>query len=93
MHRCGYLWARAPRTATRLIWFSFPDPSLARSGRTRASAQYRLRALVPDAIDDPLRLVTDTLEQNNIQADTQIAGASLEDVFVAATLKPKELTA
>lgn len=53
----------------------------------------RLRVLVPDAINDPLHLVTDTLEQNNIQADTQIAGASLEDVFVAATLKPKELTA
>ena len=48
----------------------------------------RLRALVPQTINNPLDLVGSVLAENKIQADFQIATASLEDVFVAATLKP-----
>jgi ABC-2 type transport system ATP-binding protein len=48
----------------------------------------RLRALVPQTIDNPLELVQQSLTKNNIGADIGIATASLEDVFVAATLKP-----
>ncbi len=48
----------------------------------------RLRALVPQTINNPLDLVSSVLAENNIKADFQIATASLEDVFVAATLKP-----
>ncbi len=48
----------------------------------------RLRALVPQTINNPLDLVGSVLAEKNIQADFQIATASLEDVFVAATLKP-----
>lgn len=53
----------------------------------------RLRALVPQAITDPLNLVESALAKNGIQAETRIATASLEDVFVAATLKPVTLAA
>jgi ABC-2 type transport system ATP-binding protein len=53
----------------------------------------RLRALVPQAINNPLDLVGSVLAENDIHADFQLATASLEDVFVAATLKPAAKTA
>ena len=46
----------------------------------------RLRVLVPDAISDPLSLVDQVLASTNLQAETELVSASLEDVFVAATL-------
>ncbi len=48
----------------------------------------RLRALVPQTINDPLELVQHSLTGNDIEATIRITTASLEDVFVAATLKP-----
>jgi ABC-2 type transport system ATP-binding protein len=48
----------------------------------------RLRALIPQTISDPLELVQHSLTENSIEADIRITTASLEDVFVAATLKP-----
>ena len=48
----------------------------------------RLRALIPQDINAPLDLVSAALTDSNIRADFQLATASLEDVFVAATLKP-----
>ena len=48
----------------------------------------RLRALIPQTIDGPLELVHQTLAKHSIEAEIKIAAASLEDVFVAATLKP-----
>lgn len=47
----------------------------------------RLRVLVPDTIDDPLALVEGALTASNLAVKTAIVSASLEDVFVAVTLK------
>ncbi len=47
----------------------------------------RLRALIPERIDDPVALVRDVLKKNNLTAETRIVPASLEDVFVAVTQK------
>jgi ABC-2 type transport system ATP-binding protein len=53
----------------------------------------RLRVLIPTSVDDALGLVKASLARGNITADTQISSASLEDVFVAVTMKPKQLAA
>ena len=47
----------------------------------------RLRVLIPDTIDDPLGLVDGVLTASNLTAKTEIVSASLEDVFVAATME------
>jgi ABC-2 type transport system ATP-binding protein len=47
----------------------------------------RLRVLVPDTVHDPLGLVTGALNSDGIKADCALVKASLEDVFVAVTLK------
>jgi ABC-2 type transport system ATP-binding protein len=46
----------------------------------------RLRVLIPETISDPLSLVDRVLASTNLQAETELVSASLEDVFVAATL-------
>ena len=51
----------------------------------------RLRVLVPEAVPDPLSLVSSALGKNGLQADCEIVGASLEDVFVAVTLRDGDL--
>jgi ABC-2 type transport system ATP-binding protein len=55
----------------------------------------RLRVLIPSSIEDPLELVSRTLAAQGIQAESSLVGASLEDVFVAVTLKdpPEEKAA
>ena len=50
----------------------------------------RLRVLIPQTIDEPLKLVQQSLDENNINATTSIVSASLEDVFVAVTQKNKQ---
>ena len=45
----------------------------------------RLRVLVPRDVTDPLHSVRHVLAEMGIDADSRIVGASLEDVFVAAT--------
>ena len=47
----------------------------------------RLRVLVPVSIENPLGLVERVLAAADLQASTELVPASLEDVFVAATLK------
>jgi len=47
----------------------------------------RLRALIPQAVANPLQLVDNLLSANAIPAQTKIVDASLEDVFVAVTQK------
>ena len=49
--------------------------------------------LIPDTESDALGLVKDTLAKHGISADTRAAAASLEDVFVAVTLKPEKRAA
>lgn len=46
----------------------------------------RLRVLVPLDVPDPLQSVRAALADAGIDADSRVVGASLEDVFVAATL-------
>ena len=53
----------------------------------------RLRVLVPVGRGDALQLVNRALEENSIRADTRIVRATLEDVFVAVTLKPEQRAA
>lgn len=47
----------------------------------------RLRVLVPKQIGNPLELVEGYLRDNHASATTQLATPSLEDVFVAVTMK------
>ena len=47
----------------------------------------RLRVLIPDTISNPLPLVDRVLASANLDAKTEHVSASLEDVFVAATLE------
>ena len=53
----------------------------------------RLRVLIPESISDALKLVEQSLKNNNVVAETRIAHATLEDVFVAVTLKPEQRAA
>jgi ABC-2 type transport system ATP-binding protein len=53
----------------------------------------RLRVLIPESVGDALDLVNRSLRQQNITAETRIANATLEDVFVAVTLKPEQRAA
>jgi len=48
----------------------------------------RLRVLIPDTHDNPRELVERVLAGSNIMASTSMTSATLEDVFVAVTLKP-----
>lgn len=47
----------------------------------------RLRVLIPETVSDALELVRRALHQHKLAAETHIAQATLEDVFVAVTLK------
>jgi ABC-2 type transport system ATP-binding protein len=53
----------------------------------------RLRILIPDTVGDALNLVTDALASNKVQAEVHAADATLEDVFVAVTMKPEQRAA
>jgi ABC-2 type transport system ATP-binding protein len=53
----------------------------------------RLRVLIPESVGDALDLVNRDLQKQNITAETRIAHATLEDVFVAVTLKPEQRAA
>ena len=53
----------------------------------------RLRVLVPESAGDALALVKHELARYNVAADTRKSAASLEDVFVAVTLKPEQRAA
>ncbi len=48
----------------------------------------RLRVLLPDAVDDPLTVVNGALRNAGLDATAILSTATLEDVFVAVTLKP-----
>jgi ABC-2 type transport system ATP-binding protein len=48
----------------------------------------RLRVLIPDSYANPRELVERALASRNITASTSMTAATLEDVFVAVTLKP-----
>ena len=53
----------------------------------------RLRVLIPDTHRDPAGLVDSALRAAGLQAETSPSSATLEDVFVAVTLKPQEMAA
>jgi len=53
----------------------------------------RLRVLIPVSVDDPLRVVDESLRKHNVAAESSIVAASLEDVFVAVTMKPERRAA
>jgi ABC-2 type transport system ATP-binding protein len=50
----------------------------------------RLRVLIPESTSDPVGKVDRALRDANLDASATPAGATLEDVFVAVTLKPVE---
>lgn len=47
----------------------------------------RLRVLIPERFGDPVQVVQRTLESKSLAARTQLTDPTLEDVFVAATMK------
>ncbi len=53
----------------------------------------RLRVLIPEIVEDPLKLVETSLGRRAVSARTRIVPPSLEDVFVAVTMKPVERAA
>ena len=53
----------------------------------------RLRVLIPESVGDALDLVNRKLREQGIAAESRIAHATLEDVFVAVTLKPEQRAA
>jgi len=53
----------------------------------------RLRVLIPESVADALEQVEKALRDHKVTARTHIADATLEDVFVAVTLKPEQLAA
>ena len=50
----------------------------------------RLRVLIPEQFPEPVGLVQQHLDQHGVTADARLTTASLEDVFVAVTMKPEE---
>lgn len=50
----------------------------------------RLRVLLPDSIVEPVALVDKMLRSHGIEATVTLSQATLEDVFVAVTLPPRE---
>ena len=50
----------------------------------------RLRVLIPERHDNPVRIVESLLAQHGVAGKTSLSAASLEDVFVAVTMKSKE---
>ena len=53
----------------------------------------RLRVLIPERIGEPVRLVESALAALQVSADVRKTPASLEDVFVAATMDRPDATA
>jgi ABC-2 type transport system ATP-binding protein len=50
----------------------------------------RLRVLIPDSHEHPRELVEHALTARNLKATTRLTAATLEDVFVAVTMKPRK---
>jgi ABC-2 type transport system ATP-binding protein len=50
----------------------------------------RLRVLIPLKFSNPLDIVRDALARNGVSGSAELASPSLEDVFVAVTMKPEE---
>lgn len=48
----------------------------------------RLRVLIPESHTNPIEIVQRALESRNVSGDAQMATPTLEDVFVAVTMKP-----
>lgn len=53
----------------------------------------RLRVLIPERVVEPLELVNSILNNAGLTATATLAAASLEDVFVAVTMKVDEIAA
>ena len=53
----------------------------------------RLRVLIPISFGNALDLVTEALRRKSVAATCHVAEATLEDVFVAVTLKPEQRAA
>ena len=50
----------------------------------------RLRVLLPNSIADPVALIERALHAHNVNASATTTSATLEDVFVAVTMKSSE---
>ena len=53
----------------------------------------RLRVLIPEHHPDPLPIVERALNARGVNADASVTYPTLEDVFVAVTMKPEERAA
>ena len=52
----------------------------------------RLRVLIPESHERPLDIVERALAARNLKAKTRLTAATLEDVFVAVTMKPRKVS-
>jgi len=50
----------------------------------------RIRVLIPERHPEPIDIVNSALASRNVSGDTRIVTPTLEDVFVAVTMKPGE---
>ena len=50
----------------------------------------RLRVLIPERVSAPVQVVEDALAHKGVTGSAQTVTPSLEDVFVAVTMKPEE---
>jgi ABC-2 type transport system ATP-binding protein len=53
----------------------------------------RLRVLIPESHANPVELVEGAMRAANVDSQAELSTASLEDVFVAVTLKPQRKAA
>lgn len=74
--------AKSPRDAQRVLQMSPEIASVTQLG-------IRLRVLVPSKFDEPETLLMKLLSGGNLEATTKIVAASLEDVFVASTMRSR----
>ncbi len=85
------------RTGMHIIEVIADDPYAAQAAideRTEIASVtqlgVRLRVLIPNRYSDPVEIVRSALASQNVSGKTQTAAPTLEDVFVAVTMKPGE---
>lgn len=81
------------RTGMHIVEVNAADPYAAQAalaGRAEIASVtqlgVRLRVLIPESIDEPLKLVDAALAANGIRAQLDLTPPTLEDVFVAVTM-------